>query len=151
MAHHNTWGIRGRLGWGGEGTRASSFVQRWLGQPKPKQFCLYRHALCSNTGGSPRALPWRHGPSCSSPRRIVRFRDPTPDGRGWGRFCFNLPIGIRGARVFLPLTYVRARDPGDRDHLPIRSLCLSGRAVSTPYEMRSSLQIGCTTDLSCSV
>lgn len=26
---------------GGEGTRVGSFVQRWLGRPRPKQFCTF--------------------------------------------------------------------------------------------------------------
>jgi mannose-1-phosphate guanylyltransferase len=114
MAHQNsqgnTWSI---VLAGGEGARVGSFVQRWLGRPKPKQFCVFagtRSLLQHTVDRAARLTP--------SERSILviaqthRQEAMTQlDGRGVGTVLFQPANRDTGAGVFLPLTYVRARDP----------------------------------------
>lgn len=106
----NTWSI---VLAGGEGTRVGSFVQRWLGRPKPKQFCVFagtRSLLQHTVDRAARLTPAAR--SILVIAQTHREEAMTQlDGRGVGTVLFQPANRDTGAGVFLPLTYVRARDP----------------------------------------
>ena len=98
---------------GGEGTRLSSLVHRWLGRPKPKQYCAFvgtRSMFQHTLDRASRLTP---------PDRIVTVvaRDHRRealaqlDGRGSSTILFQPTNRDTAAGVFLPLTYIRARAP----------------------------------------
>lgn len=98
---------------GGEGTRVGSFVQRWLGRPRPKQFCTFvgTRSLLQHTVDRAACLT----PAAQSILVIAQSHRQEAmtqlDGRGVGTVLFQPANRDTGAGVFLPLTYVRARDP----------------------------------------
>lgn len=98
---------------GGEGTRVGSFVQRWLGRPRPKQFCAFvgTRSLLQHTVDRAAHLT----PAARSILVIAQTHRQEAmtqlDGRGVGTVLFQPANRDTGAGVFLPLTYVRARDP----------------------------------------
>ena len=98
---------------GGEGTRLSALVHRWLGRPTPKQYCsfvgtrsMFQHTL----DRAARLTP---------PARMVTVvarhhrRDALAqlDGRNGSTILFQPANRDTAAGVFLPLTYIRARAP----------------------------------------
>jgi mannose-1-phosphate guanylyltransferase len=98
---------------GGEGKRMTSMVHRWMGRPIPKQYCafvgtrsMFQHTLDRATRLTP-------------PNRIVTVvaHSHRPeglaqlDGRGGSMILFQPANRDTAAGVFLPLTYIRARDP----------------------------------------
>ena len=98
---------------GGEGTRVSSLIHRWLGQPTPKQYCafvgtrsMFQHTLDRAAKLTP-------------PERIVtvaahrhcREALAQLDGKGNSTILFQPANRDTAAGVFLPLTYIRARAP----------------------------------------
>jgi mannose-1-phosphate guanylyltransferase len=98
---------------GGEGKRMTSMVHRWMGRPIPKQYCafvgtrsMFQHTLDRATRLTP-------------PNRIVTVvaHSHRPeglaqlDGRGGSTILFQPANRDTAAGVFLPLTYIRARDP----------------------------------------
>ena len=98
---------------GGEGTRLRALVHRWLGRPKPKQYCafvgtrsMFQHTLNRATRLTP-------------PDRVVTVvarshrHDALAqlDGRGSSTLLFQPANRDTAAGVFLPLTYIRARAP----------------------------------------
>lgn len=98
---------------GGEGTRVGSFVQRWLGKQKPKQFCTFvgtRSLLQHTLDRAARLAPM--GQSVLVVARTHREEAMAQvDGRGVGTLLFQPANRDTAAGVFLPLTYIRARDP----------------------------------------
>lgn len=106
----NTWSI---VLAGGEGTRVGSFVQRWLGRSRPKQFCTFvgTRSLLQHTVDRAACLT----PAAQSILVIAQSHRQEAmtqlDGRGVGTVLFQPANRDTGAGVFLPLTYVRARDP----------------------------------------
>lgn len=98
---------------GGDGTRVGSFVQRWLGRPRPKQFCTFvgTRSLLQHTVDRAARLT----PAAQSVLVIAQTHRQEAmtqlDGRGVGTVLFQPANRDTGAGVFLPLTYVRARDP----------------------------------------
>ena len=98
---------------GGEGERLKPFVLRWLGHHRPKQYCtfvgtrsMFEHTLDRAT-------------LIASPKRTVvvaarHHRHEMPDQRFANRLhkLIEQPINRDTASgIFLPLSYVRARDP----------------------------------------
>src|SRR5574340_1799887 len=96
---------------GGEGTRVGSFVQRWLGRPRPKQFCTFvgTRSLFQHTVDRTASLT----PAGQSILVIAQTHRQEVmkqlDGRGAGTVLFQPANRDTGAGVFLPLTYVRDR------------------------------------------
>ena len=98
---------------GGEGSRMSAFVHRWLGRPTPKQYCAFvgtRSMFQHTLDRASRLTP---------PDRMVTVvarshrRDALAqwgDLRG-GTILFQPANRDTAAGVFLPLTYIRARAP----------------------------------------
>ena len=99
---------------GGEGKRTRPFIRRWLGRAKPKQYCAFvgTRSMLQHTVDRADQL-------ASSEQRVIVTKQ-AHDRRGWLKLP-GRPVGTvvrqpsdRGtaAGIFLPLTYVRARDPG---------------------------------------
>lgn len=98
---------------GGEGTRVGSFVHRWLGRPRPKQFCtfvgtrsLLQHTLDRAAGLTPAEQSVLVVAQPHQQEAMTQL-----DGRGIGTVLFQPANRDTAAGLFLPLTYVRARDP----------------------------------------
>ncbi len=98
---------------GGEGKRTRPFIRRWLGRHKPKQYCAFvgtRSMLQHTIDRADRLTASEH--------RIIVTKD-IHERRGWIQLSGRAPGTIvrqpsdRGtaAGIFLPLTYVRARNP----------------------------------------
>jgi mannose-1-phosphate guanylyltransferase len=98
---------------GGEGTRLASLVHRWLGRPKPKQYCAFVGTRSMFQHTLDRAI------RLTPPARMVTVvahhhrRDALAqvDGRGGSTILFQPANRDTAAGVFLPLTYIRARAP----------------------------------------
>lgn len=98
---------------GGDGERMQPFIRRWLGHPRPKQYCAFtgRRTMLEHTfdRAVDAAGPQRvvtvvnddHHPFLQSPRRLE-----VP-----GRLIAQPRRCDTGPGVFLPLTVVMARDP----------------------------------------
>ena len=98
---------------GGEGERVRPLIQRWLGCHKPKQYCAFvgtRSMFQHTVDRATRLTP---------PARTVAVvaRGHRPDAlaqitrRGVGTVVLQPENRDTVAGLFLPLTYVRARDP----------------------------------------
>jgi len=98
---------------GGEGTRLSSLVYRWLGRLKPKQYCAFvgTRSVFQHTLDRASRL--------TSPDRMVTVVAHTHreealaqlEGRPGNMILFQPTNCDTAAGVFLPLTYIRARTP----------------------------------------
>lgn len=98
---------------GGEGTRLRSLVHRWLGRPKPKQYCAFvgRRSMFQHTLDRAARL--------TPPNRMVTVVAQSHrhdalaqlEGRGGSTILFQPANRNTAAGVFLPLTYIRARAP----------------------------------------
>lgn len=99
---------------GGEGERVRPLIERWLGCHKPKQYCTFvgtRSMFQHTVDRASRLTP---------PARIVAVvaRGHRSDAlsqleqQGVGTLVLQPENRDTAAGIFLPLTYVRARDPG---------------------------------------
>lgn len=137
---------------GGEGTRVRSFVQRWLGRPRPKQFCTFvgSRSLLQHTLDRAASLT----PAAQSVLVVSRAHCQEAmaqlDGRGGGTVLFQPANRDTAAGVFLPLTYVRARDPHatviiyPSDHFvypEARFMATVQEAVSTAERLRDRIVV----------
>jgi mannose-1-phosphate guanylyltransferase len=98
---------------GGEGERTRPFIERWLGEHKPKQYCTFvgTRSLFQHTVD--RADQLSHPKrrvlvAAESHREDVRSQ---MEGRGPGRILLQPDNRGTAAGVFLPLTHVLAEDP----------------------------------------
>lgn len=98
---------------GGEGTRVGSFVHRWLGRPKPKQFCTFvgTRSLLQHTVDRAAHLTAAEQSVLVIAQTHRQEAMTQLDGRCVGTVLFQPANRDTAAGVFLPLTYVRARDP----------------------------------------
>jgi len=98
---------------GGNGERLKPMVQRWLGQPKPKQYCTFigtRSMFQHTLDRSDQIVP---------PERRVTIiaRDhqdeawPQLSSRPHGKVILQPRNRETAAGIFLGLTYIRAQDP----------------------------------------
>lgn len=98
---------------GGEGSRMSAFVHRWLGRPTPKQYCafvgtrsMFQHTLDRASRLTP---PDRMVTVVARSHRhdaLAQWGD-----RRSGTILFQPANRDTAAGLFLPLTYIRARAP----------------------------------------
>lgn len=98
---------------GGEGTRLRALVHRWLGRPKPKQYCafvgtrsMFQHTLDRASRLTP---PERMVTVVAHSHRHDALAQL--DGRAGNTMLFQPANRDTAAGVFLPLTYIRARAP----------------------------------------
>lgn len=98
---------------GGEGTRVGSFVERWQGRPRPKQFCTFvgTRSLLQHTVDRAARLTVAAQSVLVIAQTHRQEAMTQLDGRGVGTVLFQPANRDTGAGVFLPLTYVRVRDP----------------------------------------
>lgn len=99
---------------GGEGERMASFVYRWLGRPHPKQYCTFvgtRSMFQHTLDRAARLTPPKR--TVTVVARAHRQEALAQLGqRPMGTLLFQPANRNTAAGVFLPLTYIRARDPG---------------------------------------
>lgn len=98
---------------GGEGTRIGSFVQRWLGKQKPKQFCTFvgtRSLLQHTLDRAARLAPAERAVLVVAQTHCQEAMTQL-NGREVGTLLFQPVNRDTAAGVFLPLTYIRAQDP----------------------------------------
>jgi mannose-1-phosphate guanylyltransferase len=98
---------------GGDGVRTKEFIQRWLGHEKPKQYCTFvgsRSMFQHTLDRAARLTPWE---------RVVVVAARHHDHDVWDQL-HGRPTGLvllqpknagTAAGVFLPLTFILARDP----------------------------------------
>lgn len=113
MKHVNNSALWSIVLAGGEGTRVGSFVQRWLGKQRPKQFCTFvgtRSLLQHTLDRAARLAPVERSVLVVAQTHREEAMAQL-DGRGVGTLLFQPANRDTAAGVFLPLTYIRARDP----------------------------------------
>ena len=107
---HEPWSI---VLAGGDGRRIRGFVQRWLGRPRPKQYCAFvgERSLFQHTVDRASAL-------CSQDRIVAlvarEHREEAwaqLEGRGAGTVLLQPKQCETAAGLYLSLTYIRAKDP----------------------------------------
>jgi mannose-1-phosphate guanylyltransferase len=98
---------------GGEGERVRPLIRRWLGHHRPKQYCtfvgtrsMFQHTVDRATtlippGNTVAVVAQQHGPEAVAQLNQRRI----------GRLILQPENRDTAAGIFLPLTYVRARDP----------------------------------------
>lgn len=98
---------------GGEGTRLRSLVHRWLGRPRPKQYCafvgtrsMFQHTLDRAARLTP---PDRMVTVVAHGHRQEALAQL--EGRPGSTILFQPTNRDTAAGVFLPLTYIRAKAP----------------------------------------
>ena len=98
---------------GGDGIRTREFIRRWLGHEKPKQYCVFVGSRSMFQHTLDRAA------SLTSWKRVVvvaarHHQDEVwsqLDGRPIGMVVFQPKNVDTAAGIFLPLTFILARDP----------------------------------------
>lgn len=99
---------------GGDGQRTRPFITRWLGKPKPKQYCVFsgRRSLFQQTLDRTERLtpPERRVTVAASWHREEVASQIA--GRKPGRVVLQPANRGTAPGIFLPLSIVRAKDPG---------------------------------------
>ena len=98
---------------GGEGERLRPFVERWLGRHRPKQYCAFVGTRSMLQHTLDRADRLAH-PECKVTVVARGHRQAgwaTPGGVASGIVVAQPANCDTAAGIFLPLAYVRARDP----------------------------------------
>lgn len=98
---------------GGDGQRMEAFIRRWLGHPRPKQYCSFAGGRTMLEHTYNRAL------DVVAPERVVtvinadhrRYLEEPRAISAPGRVVEQPRRCDTGAGVYLPLTHVMARDP----------------------------------------
>ena len=98
---------------GGEGERTRPFIERWLGRHLPKQYCTFvgTRSMLQHT--------WDRAHRLTNPSRMITVLAKSHQPLVWkdleesrrGQVVFQPENRDTAAGIFLPLTYVRARDP----------------------------------------
>ncbi|HWI70149.1 MAG TPA: sugar phosphate nucleotidyltransferase [Nitrospiraceae bacterium] len=98
---------------GGDGVRTKEFIGRWLGYEKPKQYCtfvgtrsMFQHTLDRAAG----LTPWERVVVVAARHHQREVWDQL-DARPASMVLFQPKNVDTAAGVFLPLTYILARDP----------------------------------------
>ena len=98
---------------GGEGERVKALVQRWLGRHRPKQYCAFvgRRSMFQHTvDRAAQVSTLRRTVVVAARHHEAELRDQLA-GRPVEHLLLQPANCDTAAGVFLPLTYVRARDP----------------------------------------
>lgn len=98
---------------GGEGTRVSSLIYRWLGRPTPKQYCAFVGTRSMFQHTLDRAVKLTPADRIVTVIAQSHRRDALAqlEGRSGSTILFQPANRDTAAGVFLPLTYIRARAP----------------------------------------
>ncbi len=98
---------------GGDGVRTQELVRRWLGAEKPKQYCAFvgsRSMFQHTLDRAARLTPWERVVVVAA-RQHQDEVWPQLDGRSAGMVLLQPKNMDTAAGIFLPLTYILARDP----------------------------------------
>lgn len=108
--HGNLWSI---VLAGIDGSRAKEFIRRWLGDEKLKQYCAFvgsRSMFQHTLDRAARLTPWERV-VVVAPRHQQPEVWPQLDGRPAGMVLLQPKSVDTAAGIFLPLTFILARDP----------------------------------------
>lgn len=107
---NDTWSI---VLAGGDGGRIRGFIQRWLGRPRPKQYCAFvgERSLFQHTLDRASALCRQEHIVTLVAREHRREAWSQLEGRSAGTVLMQPKNCDTAAGIYLSLTYVRARDP----------------------------------------
>lgn len=98
---------------GGDGMRTKEFIRRWLGYEKPKQYCAFvgsRSMFQHTLDRAVRLTPWERVVVVAA-RHHQHEVWPQLDGRPAGMVLLQPRNLDTAAGIFLPLTFILARDP----------------------------------------
>jgi mannose-1-phosphate guanylyltransferase len=98
---------------GGDGVRTKEFIRRWLGYEKPKQYCTFvgsRSMFQHTLDRAARLTPWERVVVVAAQHHQHEVW-PQLDGRPAGMVLLQPKNVDTAAGIFLPLTYILARDP----------------------------------------
>lgn len=98
---------------GGEGERTRPFIERWLGYPKPKQYCTFvgNRSMLQHTLDRADCLGAPHQKITVVAQSHQGFAGETLEGQRAGQVILEPNYCGTAPGMFLPLTYVRAWDP----------------------------------------
>ena len=109
-ARGNLWSI---VLAGGDGVRTKEFIRRRLGYEKPKQYCTFvgsRSMFQHTLDRAARLTPWERVVVVAARHHQHEVWDQL-DGRPASMVLFQPKNVDTAAGIFLPLTYILARDP----------------------------------------
>ncbi len=98
---------------GGDGERTKEFIRRWLGHEKPKQYCAFvgsRSMFQHTLDRAARLTPWERVVVVAAQHHEYEVWSQL-DGRPAGMMLLQPENMDTAAGIFLPLTYILARDP----------------------------------------
>jgi len=98
---------------GGDGVRTKEFIRHWLGCEKPKQYCTFvgsRSMFQHTLDRAATLTPWERVVVVAA-RQHQHNVWPQLDGRPAGMVLLQPKNMDTAAGIFLPLTYILARDP----------------------------------------
>ena len=98
---------------GGEGERTRPFIQQWLGESKPKQYCTFvgNQSMLQHTLNRADRVGIPHHKVTVIAEHHLPYVGTTFDEPHQGQVIIQPKNCDTAAGIFLPLTYVRARDP----------------------------------------
>lgn len=98
---------------GGDGVRTKEFIRRWLGYENPKQYCAFvgtRSMFQHTLDRAARLTPWERVAVVAAQHHQHEVWSQL-DGRPAGMVLLQPKNADTAAGIFLPLTYILARDP----------------------------------------
>jgi mannose-1-phosphate guanylyltransferase len=107
----NVWSI---ILAGGDGVRTKEFIRRWFGHEKPKQYCTFvgsRSMFQHTLDRAARLTPWERVVVVAARHHQYEIW-PQLDERPAGIVLLQPKNVDTAAGIFLPLTFILARDPG---------------------------------------
>ncbi|WNM60043.1 sugar phosphate nucleotidyltransferase [Candidatus Nitrospira allomarina] len=98
---------------GGKGERTRPFIERWLGYPKPKQYCAFvgNRSMLQHTLDRADRLGAPHKKITVVAQTHQGFAGEALGGQRAGQVILEPNYCGTASGMFLPLTYVRAWDP----------------------------------------
>jgi mannose-1-phosphate guanylyltransferase len=98
---------------GGDGERTRPFIEKWLGYPKPKQYCTFvgTRSMLQHTLDRADLLGAPHQKITVASQAHQGYASEALAGQQAGQVILEPDYCGTAAGVFLPLTYVRAWDP----------------------------------------
>lgn len=98
---------------GGDGVRTKEFIRRWLGYEKPKQYCTFvgsRSMFQHTLDRAAKLTPWERVVVVAARHHQHEVWNQL-DSRPTSMILFQPKNVDTAAGIFLPLTYILARDP----------------------------------------
>ncbi len=107
---HDVWSV---ILAGGEGERTQPFIHKWLGCSKPKQYCTFvgKRSMLRHTLDRADRLGMPYQKVTVIAENHLPYARETFNKQQAGEIILQPQNCDTAAGIFLPLTYVRARDP----------------------------------------